>query len=223
MTEKFDNPRTGQAEDVEYVVNPTGAVHSVPMSHPAVRVLLGGGDIGERRALGLRKIHRSRAADQNREEVIDRQPFAHGAGKGVDADEDRESERERHESGGRSHAQHPHDEQQQHQQLQRLKTAEGEVVVAARRVVHDLDQRAPERTEVRAVVKLRGNNLRQRAPVNGRELRERVTELHRDLEQQRSHHRGNARRVDAGEPVIVTTGICTQWDRVDPEVYVKIG
>jgi len=49
VTEKFDNPRTGQAEDVEYVVNPTGAVHSVPMSHPAVRVLLGGGDIGERR------------------------------------------------------------------------------------------------------------------------------------------------------------------------------
>jgi len=49
VTEKFVNPRTGQAEEVEYVVNPTGACHSVPMDHPAVRVLLGGGDIGERR------------------------------------------------------------------------------------------------------------------------------------------------------------------------------
>jgi len=48
MTETFANPRTGQDEECEYVVNPTGAVHSVPMSHPAVRVLLGGGDRGER-------------------------------------------------------------------------------------------------------------------------------------------------------------------------------
>ncbi len=49
MTEKFHNPRTDTAEDVEYVANPSGAIHSVPMNHPAVRVLLGGGDVGERR------------------------------------------------------------------------------------------------------------------------------------------------------------------------------
>ena len=49
MTEKFHNPRTGTAEECEYVVNPSGAIHSVPMNHPAVRVLLGGGDVGERR------------------------------------------------------------------------------------------------------------------------------------------------------------------------------
>jgi hypothetical protein len=36
-------------EDMEWIVNPTGAVHSAPMSHPAVKVLLGGGDVGERR------------------------------------------------------------------------------------------------------------------------------------------------------------------------------
>ena len=48
MTEQFVNPRTGEDEECEYVVNPTGAIHSVPMNHPAVRVLLGGGDIGER-------------------------------------------------------------------------------------------------------------------------------------------------------------------------------
>jgi hypothetical protein len=49
VTEKFVNPRTGSPEDIEYVVNPSGAIHSVPIDHPAVRVLRGGGDIGERR------------------------------------------------------------------------------------------------------------------------------------------------------------------------------
>ncbi len=48
VTETFVNPRTGQAEDVEYVVNPGGAVHSVSSDHPAVRVARGGGDRGER-------------------------------------------------------------------------------------------------------------------------------------------------------------------------------
>ena len=48
MTEQFLNPRTGQVEDVEYVVNPGGAVHSVPPSHVSARVAGGGGDRGER-------------------------------------------------------------------------------------------------------------------------------------------------------------------------------
>ena len=51
MTEQqfFLNPRTGELEETVYVINAGGACHSVGPDHPAVRVLRGGGDIGERR------------------------------------------------------------------------------------------------------------------------------------------------------------------------------
>jgi hypothetical protein len=52
MTEHFVNPRTGETEPVEYIVNPGGAVHSASPDHPAVVVLRGGGDIGDRRTYG---------------------------------------------------------------------------------------------------------------------------------------------------------------------------
>jgi hypothetical protein len=149
--------------------------------------------------------------------VIDWQSFAHRARKRVNADDDRQAERKREEPGSGSHAQHSNDEQQQQQQLQRLKTAERKVVMTAGCVIHHLDERAAERTKVRAVVELRSGDLPQRAAADGRELGERVAELHRDLEQQRTHHRGNRRRVGEGKAMIVTTGFCAQWDRGEPE------
>ena len=38
MTEKFVNPRSGEEEECEYIVNASGAIHSVSPDHPAVKV-----------------------------------------------------------------------------------------------------------------------------------------------------------------------------------------
>src|SRR5262245_9912223 len=93
--------------------------------------------------------------------------------------------------------------------------------MSARQVVHTFDQAAAQGTKVCAVVQLGANHLPDGAAANGDELRERITELHGNGEQERSHQKRDNGGVSVREPLMATTGICDQWDSIGTGVYVK--
>ncbi len=132
--------------------------------------------------------------------MVDRQPFEDGPRERVEPDEDRQAERQRDQAGAGTDAQHPHDQQQQDEELRGLKAAEGDVVAAARQVVDDLVQAPAKGAEIAAVVELRRDHVAERSVRHRRELRERVAELHGDVEEKHAHQRAGGQRARVRQP-----------------------